>query len=251
MFNLPYNGGHNTRSLVFNQKGDLFVTLGSSCNVCGEKDPWLASIIISDAEGNNPRVFAKGLRNSVFLTINPKSDELWATDMARDNLGDDLPADEINIIRENKNYGWPYCFGKNISDSDFINQTSLAFKIAPCDNRIVELPIFEIPAHSAPLGLTFINSAQFPDSWQGDLLVSYHGSWNRSVPTGYKIVHLKVNGNTITGVEDFLTGFLPENFANGPQSALGRPVDVIFDRQGSLYLSDDKAGVIYKLVNQI
>ncbi len=244
LLNLPYNGGHNTRSLVFNSKGQLFISLGSSCNVCVEKDRWLASVIVTDTEGNNPRVFATGLRNSVFLTINPKTDELWAADMGRDNLGDDLPPDEINIIKDVKDYGWPICFGKQIHDANF--DKNVYFR-DPCLNTGV--PLFEIPAHSAPLGLTFINSAQFPSSWQGDLFVSYHGSWNRSTPTGYKVVHLTYKNNQITSSEDFLTGFLAATAANGPESALGRPVDLIFDKPGSLYLSDDKAGKLYKIIH--
>jgi glucose/arabinose dehydrogenase len=113
----------------------------------------------------------------------------------------------------------------------------------PCEDTVA--PIYEIPAHSAPLGLTFINSTQFPSDWQGDLLVSYHGSWNRLTPTGYKVVHMKVSGNSITSAEDFLTGFLPKNALIGPTSASGRPVDLIFDDKGNLYLSDDKAGNVY------
>ena len=144
LLNLPYNGGHNTRSLVFNSKGQLFISLGSSCNVCVEKDRWLASVIVTDTEGNNPRVFATGLRNSVFLTINPKTDELWAADMGRDNLGDDLPPDEINIIKDVKDYGWPICFGKQIHDANF--DKNVYFR-DPCLNTGV--PLFEIPAHSA------------------------------------------------------------------------------------------------------
>jgi glucose/arabinose dehydrogenase len=102
-------------------------------------------------------------------------------------------------------------------------------------------PIWSYPAHNAPLGLAFINSPMFPASWQGDLLVALHGSWNSSVPVGYKVVHLKVNGNQIVSSEDFITGFL----VNG--GAIGRPVGLAFDKAGALYLSDDKAGVIYKI----
>lgn len=217
LFFLPTGGNHFTRSLLFDKEGRLLVSIGSSCNVCVESNSWRAAIIVSDAEGKNPHVFARGLRNSVFMTINPATGEIWATDMGRDFLGDDLPPDEINIVGENQDYGWPDCYGDRVRDKSFPGK-SIDF----CANT--RSPIFEIPAHSAPLGLTF--------DWDGNLLVAYHGSWNRSVPTGYKVVQLKVEGNKITGAEDFLTD-------------LGRPVDLAI--QGNdLFISDDKAGAVYR-----
>ena len=236
LFDLPYNGGHNTRSIVINSDGDLFVTIGSSCNVCVEKHPWLAAVIVSDVNGKIPKVFAKGLRNSVFIKLNPTTGQLRGTEMGRDLLGDNLPAEEINIIREGKNYGWPTCYGNKVHDEKFSHN----HEVGECEST--EAPIYEFQAHSAPLGLTFIDSTQFPKEWQGDLLVAYHGSWNRSIPTGYKIVRMSIEGNKITGEADFVTGFLSGS------SALGRPVDLEFDKAGSLYISDDKIGVVYKVV---
>lgn len=233
LFNLPVKGNHYTRSLVFDADGKLYVSIGSTCNVCVEPNTWYAAIIATDFDGNNPQVFASGLRNSVFMALNPKTNEVWATDMGRDFLGDDLPPDEINIIRQGKNYGWPNCYSDKIVDLNF-NSKAVA---NTCDQT--EPPIFKIQAHSAPLGLAFINSSQFPTDWQGDLLVAYHGSWNRTVPTGYKVVHMKISDNQIIKSEDFLTGFLEGSQANG------RPVDLIFDKSGNLYISDDKSGIIY------
>ena len=236
LFDIPYNGGHSTRSIVIDKDGDLFVTIGSSCNVCVEKHPWLASVIVSDVEGKTPQVYATGLRNSVFIKINPKTGELWGTEMGRDMIGDNLPPEEVNIITKGKNYGWPNCYGNKIHDEKFDHSHSAR----ECEK--IQVPIYGFQAHSAPLGLVFIDSAQFPQSWQGDLLVSYHGSWNRSVPTGYKIVRMNVKGNKITGETAFLTGFLQGT------NALGRPVDLEFDSSGSLYISDDKIGVVYKII---
>lgn len=238
LFSLPQNLNHNKRTIVFSPSGKMYVSVGSTCNVCKEPSPFSASVIVSDAEGNNPTVFARGLRNAPFIQINPQSGELWATEMGRDLLGDNIPPDEINIVRQAQDYGWPYCYGNKVHDNNFDLSHSNS-----CANTIP--PIFEIPAHSAPLGLVFINSPQFPSDWQGDLLVAYHGSWNRSKPIGYKVVHLNVEGNTITGSDDFITGFLPPGAANGPSDALGRPVDLIFDKQGNLYISDDKSGNVY------
>lgn len=237
LFTIPFNAGHNTRTVAIKDDGTLFVSIGSSCNICVEAHEWLASVIVSNVNGENPKLFAKGLRNSVFIVLHPTTKELWGTENSRDWLGDNAPPDEINIIHSGKDYGWPYCWGDKVHDSEVDNRKLND----PCGKT--ESPVFKIQAHSAPLGLAFIDSPQFPKDWQGDLLVSYHGSWNRSTPTGYKVVRLKVDGNKVTEQEDFLTGFLDST------SALGRPVDLTFDAQGSLYISDDKAGVIYKVVN--
>ncbi len=236
LFDLPSGGRHFTRSLAFDSQGRLFVSIGSTCDVCYEKDPFLAAIIVSDQEGATPQLYAKGLRNAVFINFNQQGNELWSTEMGRDFLGDNLPPDEINLIKQNGDYGWPICYGNNIHDTAFDKNTYIR---DPCADKIP--PVFAIPAHSAPLGLVFINSPQLPDDWQGDLLVAYHGSWNRSVPDGYKVVRLKMNGDQISGSEDFITGFLQGS------SALGRPVDLEFDNQGTLYISDDKAGAVYRV----
>lgn len=235
LFFLPENNNHNNRTLVFDSNGKMYVSVGSTCNVCNEKSNLSATVIVSDADGNNPTVFARGLRNSPFVQFNVKTGELWGTEMGRDNLGDNIPPDEINIIKQNTDYGWPNCYGSKIPDTNF-NPS------ATCQNT--QIPVYQIPAHSAPLGLTFIDSVQFPSDWQGDLLVAYHGSWNRSTPSGYKVFHLKVSGSTITDSEDFLTGFISSSAVSG-SSALGRPVDLTFDSLGSLYLSDDKSGNVY------
>lgn len=239
LFSLPQNNNHKYRTIVFDKKGNMYVSVGSTCNVCNEASPQSATVLISNANGDTPRIFAKGLRNAPFLTTHPQTDAIWATEMGRDHLGDDTPPDEINILSDGKNYGWPLCYGKKIHDTNFDRKQ---YARNPCEDTVA--PIFEIPAHSAPLGLTFITSKQFPTEWQNDLLVAYHGSWNRSKPIGYKIVHLKVSGNTIVSSEDFLTGFISDNALVGSQ-ADGRPVDLVFDAQGNLYVSDDKAGMVY------
>lgn len=234
LFDLPFGGRHITRSLAIDKDGILYVSIGSTCDVCVENNPFLASVIKSDIEGRNPQVFAKGLRNSVFIKLNPVTDDLWGTEMGRDFLGDYLPPDEINILKENNDYGWPYCYGDKVRDSKFENQNSVN-----CNNTVG--PLYEIPAHSAPLGLNFAESEKFNKDWLGDLLVSYHGSWNRSDPNGYKVVHLKVQDGKITDAEDFISGWLVGS------SAIGRPVDLEFDDQGNLFISDDKAGVVYRV----
>lgn len=237
LFKLPRGGRHTSRTIAFNKKGEMFVSVGSTCDTCFEKHPWLAAVIVSDSQGRNPRLFAKGLRNSVFIKVNQNTQELWGTEMGRDFLGDDLPSDEINIIKEGKDYGWPVCYGDKVYDEKFGQKTP-----GYCEQTTS--PIYEIAAHSAPLGLVFVDSPKFPNDWQGDLLAAYHGSWNRSVPIGYQVVRLKVENNQIVGEEDFLSGFLTDS------TAIGRPVDLEFSKEGDLYLSDDKAGVVYLITKK-
>lgn len=235
ILDLPGGGFHFTRTILFNNNNQLLVSIGSDCNVCDEKNPQRAAIWIADSDGSNFKPYATGLRNSVFMETNPTTGDIWATEMGRDYLGDDLPPDEINIIHEGKNYGWPRCYGKNNHDTNFDPK-------GPLDTCSETEPSFvDLPAHSAPLGLTF---------WQNSLLVSYHGSWNRTTPTGYKIV--KITGDCITKsdskgackIEDFVSGWL-----NGAGGATGRPVDLLVDGK-KLFISDDKAGVIYQLTQK-
>ncbi len=240
LFDLPaVNDDHNKRTLVFDGSGHLFVSVGSTCNVCRETDNRNATIMQSDADGNNLRVYATGLRNAPFMAINPTNSELWATEMGRDYLGDNTPPDEIDSIADGGNYGWPICYGDKIHDTNFDKNTYIA---DPCARTIA--PIFQVPAHNAPLGLAFIKSPQFPSTQQGDLIVAYHGSWNRTVPDGYKLVRLTVRGKAIVGTSDFLTGFITG------RDVLARPVDITFDTSGNLFVSDDKAGAIYIIQKQ-
>lgn len=239
LFQIPKGGNHTTRSIIFDENGRLFVSIGSTCNVCIEKDPFYAAIIVSDSEGATPRLYATGLRNSVFMSIHPLTRDLWATDMGRDFLGDFNPPDEINIIKDNHNYGWPICWGNKTHDTLFDKNVYIQ---DPCSNT--EVPQYGLTAHSAPLGLTFVSSKQFPENEQNNLIVAQHGSWNRTTPIGYKVLELSMSGNNVTEEKDLITGFL----ARDGSTVLGRPVDVIFDLEGSLYISDDKAGQIYKMI---
>ncbi|PJE75977.1 oxidoreductase [Candidatus Uhrbacteria bacterium CG10_big_fil_rev_8_21_14_0_10_48_11] len=241
LFSLPPGGRHTTRSLLFlpGEKDQLLVSVGSSCDVCHEQDPRYASILLSHLDGKEPTIYASGLRNTVFMELQPVSGEVWGADMGRDNLGDDTPPDEINIIQQGKNYGWPICYGKNIHDTSFDKNTYIQ---DPCSANQTVPSYRDIPAHSAPLGLSFIPEEGWPEDYWYNLLVAYHGSWNRTEPTGYKIERFKLdaNGNYL-GQEDFITGWLTKD------GALGRPVDILTLPGGTIYISDDKAGVVYKV----
>ncbi len=239
ILDLPDGGRHTTRSLLLKDK-TLYVSTGSSCNVCRESDQRRASILAFDLITNQSRQFAKGLRNSVFMAINPADNKIWATDMGRDFIGDDIPSDEINIIEEGKNYGWPNCYGQNIHDNDFDKNTYIR---NPCMAPFETPSHIDIQAHSSPLGLAFVPKDVWPSDYSGDLLVAYHGSFNRTVPTGYKIVryHFDNEGKVLSS-EDFLSGFLQSD-----GNLYGRPVDILFDKNGAMFVSDDKSGVIYRI----
>ncbi|MFZ3063104.1 MAG: PQQ-dependent sugar dehydrogenase, partial [Actinomycetota bacterium] len=232
---LPSNGGHFTRTLGFGPDGKMYVSVGSSGNVVEEKDPRRAAILQFNDDGTGGRIYAKGLRNAVGFTWHPITKEMWATENGRDRLGDDLPPDEINIVGDGGDYGWPYAYGNRIPDPAF-NDPKRVAKTLP--------PKIEIQAHSAPLGLRFYDADSFGPEYKDDLFVAFHGSWNRTVPTGYKVVRYHLKGKRKDEVEfqtDFITGWLT------PQGALGRPVDIIVGADKALYISDDKAGTIYRV----
>jgi glucose/arabinose dehydrogenase len=232
---LPTGGGHFTRTISFGPDGKLYVSVGSSCNVCIEKSPLRAAITRYDADGSDRRIVATGLRNSVGLAWNPKTDELWATDNGRDYLGDDLPPEEVNVIREGGFYGWPYAYGDRVPDPDFGDQS-------PAKVKSSIPPKIKIQAHSAPLGLAFYTGDMFPAEYRGDLFICYHGSWNRSVPTGYKVVRFDIeDGRVVGGQHDFITGWLQGD------EAWGRPVGLLVGRHGELFITDDSGGRVYRV----
>ena len=237
---LPTGGNHHFFSLRFGSDGQLYVSLGSTCNVCREKDDRRGTIQRVNIAGGTLSEFADGLRNAPFMTFHPKSGTMWVTEMGRDFLGDDLPPDEINVVERGKNYGWPNCYGKNVHDTDFDKNVYVR---NPCMEPFETPSHVDIPAHSAPLGLGFIpESTEWPREYWGDLIVAYHGSWNRTAPTGYKLVRMKLDANgTYHGTEDFVSGWLVS------EGALGRPVGVLVEPNGTMYVTDDKAGVVYRI----
>ncbi len=221
-------GGHWTRTIRI-KGNDFYVSIGSSCNICIEKDERRASIMKCGLDSLKCEIYAKGSRNAVGFAFHPQTGEMFATENSRDWLGDDLPPDEINIIKEGRHYGWPFCYGKNVPDPEFEEEN--------CSSK--EPSFIDLQAHSAPLGLAFNTGSNFPQEYKNNLFVAYHGSWNRKVPTGYKVARIDIDAKK---VYDFADGWL----ANG-NDVLGRPVDLIFDKNGLMYASDDFSGVIYRI----
>ncbi len=221
-------GNHWSKSIRFDSAGNLYVAMGSTCNVCEEKDSRRATIMRYSTDGFHGEVFASGLRNSVGLAFAPWDGALYATDNGRDLLGDEYPPCELNRIVQGGFYGWPYLNGDNDLDPDFgVGKEAL--------QSTAIVPSFNFRAHNAPLGI------YFPDSPEKTALVALHGSWNRSTPDGYKVVKLLWEGDGGISVEDFLWGF--ENDGE----IIGRPVDIVGDGKGGFLISDDYARVIYRV----
>jgi glucose/arabinose dehydrogenase/cytochrome c551/c552 len=230
------DGGHWTKSLRISADGWIYLSSGSTCNVCVEEDPHRAAISRLRADGSQYKVYASGLRNSVGLDFNPADNQLYATDNGRDLLGDDIPPCELNRIVENGFYGFPYRYGNNVKDPEFGDQGGeQAAKAIP--------PVHGFRAHNAPLGMHFLRHA-IPGFPQNTALVALHGSWNRSTPDGYKVVALRFQPDGSVKEEPFMTGFEE----NG--NVIGRPVDVAQGPNGEIYVSDDYAGAIYRVTSE-
>jgi glucose/arabinose dehydrogenase len=190
-----------------------------------------------DEDGSHGRLYARGLRNAVGMAVNPATKEIWVSQHERDNLEpdhQDLPAEEINVLRDGGDYGWPYCHDDRVPSPEFGDAARCAATIAPA---------LRMQAHSAPMALAFLDRAtNFPADWRGDALVAFHGSWNRDVPTGAKVVRVRVQNGKPISYEDFVAGWQrPDG------SRWGRPVGIVVARDGSVLVSDDMGGVVYRV----
>jgi glucose/arabinose dehydrogenase len=237
---LPDAGNHWTRTVDVGPDGKLYVTVGSSCNVCLEADARRAAMLRFDLDGGNGRLWATGLRNAVDFEWQPGSNQLYATDNGRDLLGDDVPPCELNRIVEGGFYGWPLANGDRVPDPDF--GAGNADRIAASTP-----PAHAFGPHTAPLGMTFYRRvpepapAAFPSDWDGVAFVALHGSWNRTRKIGYEVVALRFAPDGTIAETPFLTGFLQN------EEVFGRPVDAAVGPDGALYVSDDYTGVVYRI----
>ena len=224
-----YGGWHLTRTIVIGANNKIYVSVGSSCNACEEKEEVRASIIEMDPDGKNRRHFARGLRNAVGLRW--IDGQLVVTNMGADHLGLDRPEDTMGVIKDGTNYGWPYCFqsGVRMFVDPKLNPRGAKFDC----KRVPGLPT-PLGAHTAPLGLEYFDSSQAKEL-NGSFLIALHGSTNKRIGRGYKVVRVSANRFRL---EDFITGFLQNRIVNG------RPCDIFKFGDGFL-LTDDKAGVIY------
>ena len=229
---LPEGGNHWSRTVRFGPDGWMYVSVGSSCNVCIEPDQRRAAMLRFRPDGSDAQVFATGLRNSVGFDWQPGTGALYATDNGRDLLGDDFPPCELNLIRQGGFYGWPFANGDRVPDPDYG---------AKNPERVRESipPAHPFGAHVAPLGLVFLRGPALPAEWRGVALAALHGSWNRTKKSGYKVVSLHWGNDGTIAERDFLVGF-EEN-----EKVIGRPVDVAEASDGTIYVSDDFASSVY------
>ena len=237
---LPGGGNHWSRSIAFGPDQKLYVAVGSSCNVCEETDPRRAAISRFNPDGSDAELFATGLRNTVGLDFAPWSGALYGTDNGRDLLGDDFPPCELNRIERGGFYGWPYVNGFGAADPDLGGKWSDAGGGTGRDQPMARSPAHGFGAHTAPLGMRFLRNLDWP-GYDRAALVALHGSWNRTTPAGYKVVALYWRPDGEIEQRDFLHGFEVDG------EVIGRPVDIVLDGDGGVFISDDYAGAIYRV----
>ncbi len=230
---LPTAKHHGWKYLRFGPDGKLYSAIGAPCNICKPEDEIYASLFRVNADGSGFQILARGIRNTVGFDWEPSTHHLFFNDNGRDNLGDDVPADELNQwTGSTEHYGFPYCHAGNIPDPEFAKQKCGEFRG----------PTWRYKAHVAPLGMRFYTGSQFPEQYYKQLFVAQHGSWNRSEPQGYQVALIKFSRGEPFSEQAFVSGWLTPS-----GQVLGRPVDVIQSANGSLLISDDKLGVIYKV----
>ncbi len=229
---LPDETHHGWKFIRFGPDGRLYVPVGAPCNVCDAGDPF-ATILRLDRTGDH-EVVARGVRNTVGFDWHPGTGQLWFTDNGRDMMGDDVPPDELNVLTEDgQHFGYPHCHGQDIADPDFGDGR-------PCAEFVP--PAIDLGPHVGAVGMRFYRGDAFPERYRGQIFIAEHGSWNRSNKIGYRVmvVHVDRDGRA-TDYEEFATGWLQG------EDSWGRPVDVMERADGSLLVSDDLRGAIYRI----
>ena len=231
----PTERHHGWKFIAFGPDGWLYVPVGAPCNVCNEekKNPIFASIARIKPDGSGREIFAHGVRNSVGFDWHPETKELWFTENGRDMMGNDVPPDELNHApKKGLHFGFPYCHGRNVKDPEFGSR--------PCGE--FTLPARELDPHVAAIGMRFYTGSMFPAEYRNRILFAEHGSWNRDEPIGYRVMMVRLEGNKAVSYEPFAQGWLRKG-----GKAWGRPADVLVMPDGALLVSDDEAGVIYRI----
>ena len=230
----PSNQHHGWKYLRFGPDNKLYTTVGAPCNICEPEQAIFSSLVRLNPDGSGFEILARGIRSSVGLDWQPKTNVLFFTENGRDYLGDDVPPDELNQWSSiGDHFGFPYCHGVAIPDPELANGKKCHQFTAP---------VWEFQAHMAPLGIRFYQGTQFPAEFKNQLLVAQHGSWNRSEPQGYRVALVKFKEGKAISEQVFISGWL-----TGDNKVLGRPVDLLEMPDGSLLISDDSHGVIYKV----
>lgn len=229
----PKDTHHGWKYIAFGTDGSLYVPVGAPCNICNPSDPY-ASITKLGDDGKSYQVIARGIRNTVGFAWHPITGNLWFTDNGRDWLGDNAPEDELNVVTSpEQNFGYPNCHAGRILDPQF-------GKTGDCDTS--QTPAINLAPHVAALGLHFYQGDQFPSQYKTKAFIAEHGSWNSTVPVGYRVSTLDIQADSASNYQTFASGWLDET-----GDALGRPVDILELADGSILISDDFAGAIYKI----
>jgi glucose/arabinose dehydrogenase len=231
---------HWTRTIGFGKDGKLYVSIGSSCNLCEEEDPRRTTIMVYNADGSGGRPYAKGLRNAIGFDWDPATGVLWADDMGEDKHGEEKPADEINRVEDGRHYGWPYFIDSNVPNA---NLTDAKGSLRPSD---ATPPALALQPHSSPIDLRFYTGDRFPPGYRGAMFVALHGSspTARKERLAGRVVRVVFKDGKPTGVEDFVTGWLKDG------QVLGRPAGLVTGADGALYISDDNKGFVYRVSYQ-
>ncbi|MDX5346883.1 MAG: PQQ-dependent sugar dehydrogenase [Hymenobacteraceae bacterium] len=239
MNDLPDGGQHPNRTLGFGPDGQLYISVGSTCNACDEPNPENATILVAQPDGSGRRIFAKGLRNTLGFDWHPETREMYGMDHGIDWLGDNEPHEELNKLEDGADYGWPYIYdeGKHNPGDQPKNMTYAQYAAK------TKKPVLLLEPHSAALDFKFYTGAQFPREYLNNAFVALHGSWNRAEPSGYKIVRIRFENGKPMRAEDFVTGFL----INNNQNHIGRPVGIAQHNDGSLFFTDDANGIVYRV----
>lgn len=230
----PRDKHHGWKYIRFGPDGKLYVPVGAPCNVCVKGNDIYASITRINADGSDRRLFASGVRNTVGFDWDPRTNELWFTDNGRDLLGDDLPPDELNHApKPGMHFGFPYRYGMNVPDPTYGDAPPLVF--TP--------PVQPLGAHVASLGMRFYRGEMFPGEYKNSIIIAEHGSWNRSKKVGYRITNVRLKGDKAVSYSPFAEGWMDQ----ATQAVRGRPVDIMEMPDGAILVSDDFAGVIYRI----
>ena len=230
---LPKDRHHGRKYIRFGPDGKLYVSVGAPCNICKSKKEIYATILRMNKDGSNIEIYAHGVRNSVGFDWHPVTKELWFTDNGRDWLGDNKPADELNrCTKKGQHFGYPYCHEGEISDPKF-------GYLKDCEEFVP--PSQKLLPHVAALGMIFYTGDMFPSEYRNRILIAEHGSWNRTVPIGYRVSMVTVQNDKCTKYSSFAEGWLQD------RKKTGRPVDILQLPDGSILVSDDFADRIYRI----
>lgn len=231
----PTDGHHGWKFIAFGPDDKLYIPVGAPCNICNPEDEIFATITRIDADGNNREIIARGVRNSVGFDWHPQTGELWFTDNGRDWMGDNQPPCELNHLAETgQHFGYPYKHGSEIWDPEFGEEGRQM-------DQSFRSPVQELDPHVAPLGMIFYTGDMFPETYQNQILIAEHGSWNRSEKIGYRITMVSLKNDKTASYHPFIKGWLQE------EAVWGRPVDLLQLPDGSVLISDDHSGTIYRI----